>query len=38
MSKLAEFMSLYALYRSGGHTVIYSARIAFGCAFKGLPF
>jgi hypothetical protein len=32
-----RFISIYRLYRKS-HGVIYSARIAYGCAFRGLPF
>ena len=37
MSKLQEFWQIYRLYRRA-HGVSYSARIAYGCAFRGLPF
>lgn len=33
----AEFMRIYRQYRKH-HGRAYSARIAFGCAFRGLPF
>lgn len=35
--KLNEFVSTYKLYRIG-HGRAYAAKIAYGCAFKGLPF
>ena len=35
--KLNEFVSTYKLYRLA-HSRLYAARIAYGCAFKGLPF
>lgn len=38
MTKLREFLELYRLYRRGGNTRRYSARIAYGCAFRNLPF
>ncbi len=38
MSKLQEFVGVYRLYRLGGNTRRYSLRIAYGCAFKHLPF
>ena len=38
MTRVAEFVSIYRLYRRGGNTRRYSARIAWGCAFQGLPF
>ena len=38
MGRFAHFASTYRLYRRGGHSIIYAARIAWGCAFKGLPF
>ena len=34
---LRDFLSIYRQYRKA-HGMIYSARIAYGCAFKGLPF
>jgi len=37
MSKLIEFIQIYRLYRRH-NTRRYSARIAWGCAFRGLPF
>ena len=36
-TKLREFMDVYRLYRAY-HGRIYSARIAWGCAFQGKPF
>lgn len=38
MQRLYEMFSTYRLYRSAGHGIIYSARIAYGCAFHQLPF
>lgn len=38
MRKLIEFVRTYRLYRRGGQTRRYSFHIAYGCAFKGLPF
>jgi hypothetical protein len=39
MSRLREFFQIYRAYRASGfHTRRYCARIAFGCAFRGLPF
>ena len=35
--KLREFVAVYRLYRQH-NTRRYSARIAYGCAFQGLPF
>lgn len=37
MSRIAEFLNVYRLYRLS-HSPIYAARIAYGCAFRGLPF
>jgi hypothetical protein len=37
MSRLVEFVSVYRAYRRF-HPARYAARIAFGCAFRGLPF
>ena len=37
MRKLIDFIETYAAYREQ-HGRIYSARIAFGVAFRGLPF
>lgn len=37
MTKIREFLSVYRLYAKH-HNPIYAARIAFGCAFRGLPF
>ena len=37
MSRLAEFAAVYRLYRVS-HPPLYAARIAFGCAFRGIPF
>lgn len=38
MARLVDFVHTYRLYRRGGHSRRYSARIAYGCAFLGLPF
>ena len=35
--KRGEFADVYALYRRA-HGPIYSARIAFDCVYRGLPF
>lgn len=37
MSKLRDFVNLYRLYRAA-HSPAYAVRIAFGVAFRGLPF
>ncbi len=37
MKNLAEFFKVYRLYRRH-HTRRYALRIAYGCAFQGLPF
>jgi hypothetical protein len=37
MKKLATFRGIYRLYRRA-HSRRYSFGIAFGCAFRGLPF
>ena len=37
MSRFAEFVSIFKLYRQH-HSPIYAARIAYGIAFKSLPF
>jgi len=37
MSRLAEFVQVFRLY-ARHHNPIYSARIAYGVVFKGLPF
>lgn len=37
MSKLREFLSVYAQYRRS-HRPSYALRIAYGIAFRGLPF
>ena len=37
MSALYDFMSLYRLYRQY-HNRKYAAKIAYGIAFRGLPF
>ena len=35
--QIREFVQVYRLYRIV-HPRRYAARIAYGCAFKGLPF
>jgi hypothetical protein len=37
MTKLRDFFATYSLYRRE-HSMLYAARIAYGCAFRGLPF
>lgn len=37
MSALREFARIYRQYRAS-HSALYAARIAYGCAFRGLPF
>jgi hypothetical protein len=37
MNKLRNFLQIYRLYRSA-HSPIYAARIAYGCAFRQIPF
>ncbi len=37
MTRLREFINTYRLYRRI-HPPSYAARIAFGVAFRGLPF
>lgn len=37
MSRLTEFVQVFRLY-ARNHNPIYSARIAYGVVFKGLPF
>lgn len=37
MKKLAGFIAVYRLYRRH-HSHAYALRIAYGCAFKELPF
>jgi hypothetical protein len=37
MRKLRDFIQTYRLYRRY-HSMRYAARIAYGCAFRGLPF
>jgi hypothetical protein len=36
MSRFAEFLRVFWQYRS--HSIAYAARIAYGCAFRKLPF
>lgn len=38
MTKIKAFFIDYALYRRSLHSRWYSATIAYGCAFRGLPF
>ncbi len=37
MTRLREFLALYRGYRRGGHPVLYSARIAYGCVYLAVP-
>ena len=37
MSALRQFLAVYRLYRAH-HSRAYSMRIAYGCAFRNLPF
>ena len=37
MSRLIEFFKVWRLY-ARHHKPVYAARIAYGIAFKGLPF
>ena len=37
MSALRQFLAVYRLYRAH-HSRTYAMRIAYWCAFKGLPF
>lgn len=37
MKRLSNFIAVYHQYRLG-HSPAYAARIAFGIAFRGLPF
>ncbi len=37
MSKIREFLLVFNLYRKH-HSMRYAVRIAYGCAFRGLPF
>ena len=37
MKRVADFLSVYRLYRHH-HPARYAARVAWGIAFKGLPF
>lgn len=37
MSALRNFIAIYRQYRAA-HSPIYAARIAYGCAFRNLPF
>ena len=36
MRRFADFIAIFRLYRSGGHSIRYAARIAFDCAFRGM--
>lgn len=37
-SRLRDFLSVYRLYRKAAHSRRYCLQIAFGCAFRKLPF
>lgn len=37
MQRLKDFLQVYRLY-SRYHSPIYAARVAYGLAFRGLPF
>ena len=37
MNKVREFVAVFRLYAKH-HSATYAARIAYGVAFKGLPF
>ena len=37
MKALRDFLSVFRLYRRQ-HSISYAARIAYGCAFRKLPF
>jgi hypothetical protein len=37
MSRIADFIQVFRLY-ARHHSYSYAARIAFGVAFRGLPF
>lgn len=37
MQRLQEFIAIFNLYRRA-HSWVYAARIAYGVAFKSLPF
>ena len=37
MNKMREFHAIYRAYRMT-HSRRYAFRIAFGCAFRGMPF
>ena len=37
MRQIIDFIALFRLYRRA-HGTRYAARIAYGCAFRGLPF
>ena len=37
VAALSDFTSIYRQYRKH-HGIVYSLRIAYGCAFKGIPF
>jgi len=37
MNKIKDFIAIYRLY-SHHNPRLYAARIAFGCAFRDLPF
>ncbi len=38
MTTLRNFAAVYALYRSGGHSVRYSVRVAYEIAVLGASF
>jgi len=38
MKRITEFLRIYRQYRRASHGPMYSARIAYWCAFKALPF
>jgi hypothetical protein len=38
MNTLREFITVLRLYRNGGHSITYAARMAWGIAVRGLPF
>ena len=37
LRRLREFIAVFRQYRRA-HSAIYAARIAYGCAFRNLPF
>lgn len=36
--KCGEFAAVFRLYKRANHSAIYSAKIAWGIAFRGIPF